>query len=375
MGVGEVARTVVLGGWSGGIHGDLAQNAALANLIGLKVESWCPVRQDLNKKGIQMVMFKPIIAVMLSFAVSMFYAGLVCGQNYPNKPIRIVTAEPGSANDFAARLIAQGLTASLGQQVIVENRSGDMPGAVVAKAVPDGYTLLVYGGGIWLLPLLRKSVPWDFVRDFSPVTLVMRSPNVLVVHPSVPVHSVQELIALTKAKPGELNYGSGAIGTSPDLAARLFTAMAGVNIVRINYRGTGPAVMALLGGQVQMIFTSTASIASHVKAGKVRALAVTSAEPSPLAPGLPTMATSGVPGYELTSKWAMFAPAGTPMVIINLLNREVARILTKTEVKERLFSNDAEAAGGSPEEFAATVKADIAKWSKLIRDEGIKAEE
>lgn len=315
-----------------------------------------------------------IVVATLLAAIAIPYAGAASSQQYPTKPVRIVTAQPGSGNDFASRLVAQGLTSALGQQVIVDNRSGDMPGELVAKAAPDGYTLLLYGNGVWLLPFLRDNVPWDPIKDFSPVIQVMYAPNVLVVHPAVPANSVQEFIALARAKPGQLNYGSGATGTSPHLTAELLNAMAGTQIVRINYRGTGPAITALLAGEVQMMFASTASVAPHVKSGRLRALAVTSTEPSVLAPGLPTMAASGLPGYEATSRWGIIAPAGTPAARIGLINREVGRILQTKKIADRLLSSGVEPAGGSPEAFARTVKSEMAKWGKVIRDRGIRAQ-
>ncbi len=213
--------------------------------------------------------------VMFSVGMMVFAAGAVSGQNYPNKPIRIVTTAPGSGTDMIARLIAQGSSASLGQPVIVDNR-GIIAVDLVAKAPPDGYTLLLYTNPLWIMPLLRHNVPWDPIRDFSPITLTSRQPSVLVVHPSVPVMSVKELIVLARAKPGELNYGSGSTGAPTHLAAELFKAMAGVDIVRIPFKGGGLAINALIGGEIQLMFGVPAAVTPHVKSGKLRALAVTS---------------------------------------------------------------------------------------------------
>ena len=215
-----------------------------------------------------------------------------CGfaQTYPNKPIRLITAEAGGGGDLVARLIAQELTTALGRPMVVDNRAGFLSIEAVDKAAPDGYTLLLYGSSMWVVPLLRSTVSWDVLKDFSPITMPAYSPNILVVHPSVPVRSVRDLIALARARPGELNYASGAIGSSNQLAAELFKYMAKLNIVQVNFKGTGPALNGVMTGQVQLIFINQASVAPQIKAGRLRAIAVTSAQPSALAPGLPTMA-------------------------------------------------------------------------------------
>jgi tripartite-type tricarboxylate transporter receptor subunit TctC len=298
------------------------------------------------------------------------------GHDYPNKPVRIVTADVGGATDVAARLIAQGLAGGLGQQVLVENRGGSViiPAQVVAKAPPDGYTLLVYGSTIWLLPLMQDDVPYDPVRAFSPITLAVSMPTVLVVHPSLPAKSVKELIAFAKAKPGQLNYGSSGSGGVNHLSPELFKAMAGVDIVRVFYKAASTALNDVIGGQVHLMFPPTGSGMPHVKSGRLRALAVTSAQPTALAPGLPTMAASGLPGYESALLLGVFAPAGTPPTLITRLNREIVRVLNRPEVKERLFNAGAETIGGSPEHLVATVNADIARWGKVIKDAGIRAD-
>lgn len=223
-------------------------------------------------------------------------------QSFPSKPIRIVTAEAGGSSDFASRLIAQWLTSVLGQQVIVDNRGasgGIIAAQMVAKSQPDGYNLLFYGSNIWLMPFLRDSIPYDPIRDFSPVSLTNMSPNVLVVHATVAAHSVKELMVLAKSKPGELNYASGGTGSSNHLAAEMFKSMACVNVVRVPFKGAGPAISDLLSGQLQMAFFTPPSVAPHIRSGRLRALAVTSAQPTALLPGLPTMAAAGLPGYEL----------------------------------------------------------------------------
>ena len=294
-------------------------------------------------------------------------------QAYPNKVVRIVTAEPGGGNELAARLISQGLTTSLGQQVIVESRGGGS-GAIamqtVAKAAPDGYTLLLFSSSLWVLPLM-KEVPWDTFRDFAPIVLAASAPNVLVVHPALPVKSVRELLALAKSKPGKLDYASGASGAAAHLSAELFKSLAVVNIVRITYKGTGPGLNALMGGEVQLMFPAAGAVVSHVKSGRLRALAVTSAKPSALAPGLPTIASAGLAGYEAVSNYGLFAPAKTPAAVIQLLNQEAARVLASAVTKERFYNAGVETVGSAPEEFAASIRADINRWRKVIKDAGI----
>ena len=301
-------------------------------------------------------------------------AGTTPAQTYPYKPVRIVTSEVGGSADFQSRLIGHGIAAALGQQVIVENRGGGViPGDTVAKALPDGYTLLYTGSAHWLLPLMRDNVPYDPVKDFAPITLPVRAPNLLVVHPSVPAQSVRELIALAKAKPGALNYGSGAPGSSSHLAPELFKAMAGVDIVHIPYKGTGPAINDLLGGQLQMMFPNAAAVMPHVKAGRLRALGVSSAQPSPLAPGVPTV-SAGLPGFESVSNLGIFAPARTPAAVIRRLNQEVVRYLQTAEAKERMLNAGVETVGSTPEQLAAVVNAEMARMGRIIKSVGIRAD-
>ncbi len=310
------------------------------------------------------------IAVTLLAAASAAF-----GQDYPGKAIRIVAPEAGGGADFAARLIALGLSASLGQQVIVDNRGGGViPGEVVAKAAPDGHTLLYHGSSLWLMPFLRDNLPWDPVRDFAPVTLAVIYPNLIVVHPSLPVNSVRDLIALAHARPGELNYASGVPGSSPQLAAEMFKAMARADIAGINYRGAGPAIIALMSGQVHLSFSNAGAVAPHLKTGRLRALAITSAQPSALFPGLPTVAGAGLPGYESVAMSGMFAPARTPAAIVNRLHREIARELNKPEVRERFATAGVETVGSTPEQFAATIKSEMARMGKVIRYAKIRAE-
>jgi tripartite-type tricarboxylate transporter receptor subunit TctC len=310
-----------------------------------------------------------------ALAALTFVHGDAWAQEFPSKPVHIVTSEPGGGNDFAARMIAQALSVSLGQQVIVDNRggaSGAIAGELVAKAPPDGYMLLLYGSNIWLLPFLRNNVPYDPLRDLAPITLAVRAPNILVVHPALPVKSAQELIALSRKRPGALNYGTGAIGSSSQIATELFKAMGKLNILQIPYKGNGIALNALIAGEVQLAFATPGSVAAHIKSGRLRALAVTSPQPSPLLPGLPTVASAGLPGYEATSIVGMFAPAKTPEAVIARLNQETVRVLNRAEVKERFLQSGVETVGSTPEEFGAVVRSEMARLGKVIREANIR---
>ncbi|HKA40566.1 MAG TPA: tripartite tricarboxylate transporter substrate binding protein [Burkholderiales bacterium] len=308
---------------------------------------------------------------VLAFAT----ATVAYSQNYPTRPVRIVTAGVGGSSDFASRVIAQAISGPLGQQVIVDNRpSGVIPGEIVAKSPPDGYTLLVSSNLLWIQPFLRGNMPYDAARDFLPISQTNRQPSLVVVHPSLPVRTMKEFIALVKARPGELNYAAGAIGSQDHLAAELFKSMAHVNIVGIFYK-TGATRMAdLVGGHVQLSFSTGGTVMPHVRSGRLRALAVTSAQPTPLAPGIPTVAASGVPGYEAIQILGVFAPARTPAAIIGRLNQEIVRALGEHEVKERFLSSGVETVGTSPEEFAAVIGSDSAKWERLIKATGIRAD-
>ena len=311
-----------------------------------------------------------LVAELMSVAIMVLCAAAGRAQDhYPSKIVRIVTAAPGSNNDWGARLLGDEISPSLGHRVIVENRGG-LAAEVVAKAQPDGYTVLFYGPAAWTLQLFR-GVGYDPVRDLAPVTLAMSSPIVLVVHPSLPVKSVKELIALARARPGDLNYASGTIGATPFIAGELFKFMAKVKIERVPYSGTGPSVIGLLGGEVEIMFPGAGSVWHFVQQNRLRALGVASAKPSALTPGLQPVALA-VPGYEATSNIAFFVPAKTPAAIVSRLHRELVLALGKADVKERLLKGGVEAVGSSPEELGAYVKADIAKIEILMRNAGIK---
>ena len=295
-------------------------------------------------------------------------------QTFPVKPIRIVTTEAGSGTDFGARMVAQCISGPLGQQVVVENRGGVMPNEVVARALPDGYTLVHNGSALWLLPFVQSDLGWNVQRDFIAVSMTDQSPNVLLVQPSRPVKTVQELIALAKAKPGELNYARAAPAGPTHFSAELFNTMAGIKITPIPYKGGGPAVIGLLSNQAHMMFAPAAVAMPHVNSGKLRGLAVTTAQASPLFPHLPTMSASGLPGYEYVAMFGEFVPAGTPAVIVNRLSTEIQRCMQKPEVKEKFLSAGVESVGTTPERFAAIVKFEMTKWGKLIKDAGIRAD-
>jgi tripartite-type tricarboxylate transporter receptor subunit TctC len=313
------------------------------------------------------------LSTVVSVVVAVF-SHSVEAQEFPARPVRVVTSALGGSADLVARLIAQGLTASLGQQVIVDNRpTGIVPGETLVKAVPDGYTLLFHGSSLWMAPLMQK-VPYDPVKDLAPISLAASTPNIVVVHPTVAAKSVKELIALAQAKPGTLNYGSGATGSSSHLAAELFKYMARVNVARVPYKGQGPAVIALLGGEVQISFATSGSVAGHLKSGKLRALGIATPKPSALAPGLPTVAESGLPGYQSASNAGMFAPARTPASLISLLNRHIVQALNKAEAKDVLFKDGTEVIASSPQEFAAAIKAEMTSLGKVIKAAGIREE-
>ena len=314
---------------------------------------------------------RPLIRMFWA-GVFVFVSGVVWGQDYPSKPIRIIAGGAGGASDFTARLIAQGISGPLGQSVTIDNRGGNQQ-LLLLSAAPDGYTLLIAGNSLWIAPLLRK-MPYDAVQDYSPISMASRTPNLLVVHPSVPAKSVRELIALAKARPGELNDSTGGVGGSGHLAGELFKTLANINIVAVPYASSSQEVAELVAGQVQLsLGASPAQVMGQVKLGKLRALAVTTTGASPLAPGLPTVAAT-VPGYEAETSYGIFAPAKTSASVIHRLNLEIVRALTTTQSKERMFSNGFEVVGNSSEQYAGTIKSEIAKWSKVIKEGGIKVE-
>jgi tripartite-type tricarboxylate transporter receptor subunit TctC len=309
----------------------------------------------------------------LSLVIITFTVNGVFAQSYPNKPIRMIVAfAPGGPNDIRARLIAPMLTESLGQQVVVENKAG-ADGAIgaemAAKSAPDGYTLFYCEiASVTITPNLYKKVRYDPIKDFEPITQTGSSPFTLLVNPSLPVKSVKDLVALAKSKPGQLNYGSGA--SLFYLAMERFKLMTGINMVHIPYKGSGPSMTALVSGEVSVAFDTTFTPIPHVKAGRLRAIAICINKRSAAIPDVPTMAESGFP-FEATAWSGVLAPAGTPKEIVKRLNTEIVKILHMPSVKERFFSVGDEIVAGTPEQFAAHIKAELEKYAKVIKDCGI----
>ena len=311
-------------------------------------------------------------ALAVPGAVSGQPASTGAGAAYPVKPIRIITSEAGGGSDLAARTIAQGIAGSLGQAVVVENRTASLAPELVAKAPADGYALHVNGTAFWLGPLIRKAA-YHPVNDFATITILTIAPTIFVVHPSLPVKSVRELISLARARPGALNYGSASVGSSSHLGMELFKSMAGIDIVHIPFKGTGSAMIGLIGGQVQLMSSPPSTVAPHTKSGKLRAVAVTSAQPSALFPELPTVAAT-VPDYEAVTRTGVWAPARTPASVINRLNQEIVRAFGQADVKDMYFKLGYEVVGSTPEQMLATVKSEMASLGKVIRDAGIREE-
>lgn len=294
---------------------------------------------------------------------------------FPTKPIRLVIGfAPGGGTDTTARALSTKLSASLGQQVVVDNRpghSGTIAAEIVAKATPDGHTVLLGTIALVINPSLTAKMPFDTLKDLAPVTRAANSTNILVVHPSVAAKSVKELIALAKST--RLNAGSSGIGGTGHLAVELFNLQAGVKITHVPYKGGGPAMLDLLGGNIHLIFATAASSIGHIKAGKIRALAVTTSQRSALVPDLPTVAEAGVPGFEANNWNGFLVPAKTPRPIIDRLNKELTAVLNSPDIKETLFKQGLDVAPGTPEEFGAYMRSEMAKWAKVIKAAGIQA--
>ncbi|OGA47611.1 MAG: hypothetical protein A3F74_23010 [Betaproteobacteria bacterium RIFCSPLOWO2_12_FULL_62_58] len=298
---------------------------------------------------------------------------------YPTKPIRFVVPFPAGGNtDILARTIANSLSETWKQRLILDNRAGAGGGIgteIVAKAPPDGYTILLGTiGSISINPSLYKNLPYDPLRELAPITLLSSNPLVALVHPSVPVRSIQELIALAKAKPQSLNYGSGGSGTSTHLSVELFKSMAGIKATHVPYRGAPLAATSLMGGEISMMFDNLAPALPNIRYGRVRALAVTSATRSSVLPGLPTVRESGLPGYAVTGWYGILVPAGTPAAIITKLNGDILAALKTQEVKNRLRNDGAEAIGSTPAAFSEYIKSEIKKWADVIRKSGARVD-
>jgi tripartite-type tricarboxylate transporter receptor subunit TctC len=300
------------------------------------------------------------------------------GQAYPSRPVRLIVPQSaGGSTDVVARVIAQRMTETLRQNVIVDNRpgAGSLNGTeLVAKAVPDGHTVLVVAASFTINPAIRKDLPFDPVRDFTPVSQLVTLPHILVVHPSVAAASVKELVALAKAKPGVLNYGISGIATSTHMAGELFMHMTGVQMVSVPYKGGAPGMTALLGGQIQLYFATISTAIPHIRSGKLRALGVTTAKRSVAAPEFPTIAEAGVPGYEHSSWVGMLAPAKLPQGVLSKINGESVKAVQSPDVKTLLLRDGLEAVGNSPREFDRIIKIEIAKWAKVAKIANIKAD-
>jgi tripartite-type tricarboxylate transporter receptor subunit TctC len=319
------------------------------------------------------------IAMLAAAVPATFGSAPALAQNYPNKPIRIIIAQaPGSATDVIARVVGNRLTEGLGQPIVVEARPG--AGGVVgteaaARSAPDGYTLFMANNSTHgSNPAVYPKLPYDAVKDFAPISFVASVPYVLVVDPSLPVKSVQEFIALAKSSPGKMNYASAGNGSTHHFCGELLKSMAGIDMQHIPYKGSGPGIAGLLGGEVSMMFANVADIGSQIKSGKVKALAVTSPRRAATLPDVPTMPEAGLTEFEITSWFGLLAPAGTPAAIIGRLNAEMAKVLARPDVKATLAAQGLEVAASSPEQFAGHIRSEIARFTKIARAAGIKAE-
>jgi tripartite-type tricarboxylate transporter receptor subunit TctC len=316
-----------------------------------------------------------------------FYAGVLAAlvtaaasaqAPYPNRAVRLVVpSSAGGGSDIVARIVAPKLSERLGQQVIVDNRAGAgtmIGGEVVAKAPPDGYTLLMGISTLATNPAIYRKVPYNALTDFSPITLALSAPNILVAHPSIPVKNVKELIWFSEARPGQLNFGSAGTGTNPHLSMELFLSMARLKMVHIPYKGSAPAMTDLLGGQVAVMTATMLTAIPHVRSGRLRALGVTSIQRTAVAPDVPTIAESGIPGYEAVQWYGVLAPTQAPKEIITRLHRDLSSILHTAEVKERFAADGGDPGGNTPEEFARYIKTETEKWARVVKEAGIKAE-
>jgi tripartite-type tricarboxylate transporter receptor subunit TctC len=297
-------------------------------------------------------------------------AGIALAQNYPVRPVRIVTATPGGGNDYLARIIAPALGTALGQQVIVDNRASRLVGGIVARSNPDGYTLVVGGGTMQFVPLMEKA-DYELLADFAPISQLERSPNVLVVQPSLKVNTVKELVALARSKPGALLYGTGGPGGSLHVCGEMFMLATGTKISRVPYKSTGPALLGLLTGEVHLVFATPGGAMSHIKDGRLRALGITSAQPFALIPGVPTLVSQGLKDYDLDTIGFIMAPAKTSASLVKLLNRHIVQIMQQADVKERMAGGGSEVVTGTPEQLAAKLRSDDARMRSLFKHIGL----
>jgi tripartite-type tricarboxylate transporter receptor subunit TctC len=319
-------------------------------------------------------------AAVAAIALTLFTSGPSTGAEpaYPNKPIRfIVPVPPGGGSDFFARTIGTKLSEAVQQPVVIDNRagaSGNLGAEIVARGVADGYTIIILTIGLATNPAIYKKLPFDAINDFAPVTLVAAVPHLLVVNPKVPAKSVKELIALAKASPGKLNYASAGVGTPFHLAPELFKVQTGTNIVHVPYKGGGPAIADVIGGQIDLAFGNLVAVLPHVRAGTLRALGITTAKRSPAAADIPTIAEAGVPGYDFAAWFGIFSAARTPRIIVGRLNTEIVRALESPATKERLTNSGADVTTSTPEALADYLKSETAKWTRVLKEAGIKPE-
>ena len=316
--------------------------------------------------------------VLLGCLLSLAPGG-VYTQEYPAKPIRVIVAfPPGGTSDIVGRLVGLKLTDALGRQTIIDNRpgaGGAIGNEIAAKASPDGYTLIIgHIGTLAVNPTLFPKLAYDPVKDFQPITLISKAPSIMVVHPSLPVKSVKEFIALARAKPGALVYGSPGNGSAGHLLMAYFSMAAKIELLHVPYKGTAPALMDLIAGQTSTVFTGVPGILPHVKAGKLRVIGVSTAKRLDSLPDVPTVAESGLPGFEVTQWWGVLAPAGTPRAIVMKLNETLRKALTSADMRSRLAADGAEPAGSTPEEFHALIKGEIARWAPVIKASGARPE-
>ena len=315
---------------------------------------------------------------VLSAGVAMLAIGAGTGmaaESYPSKPVRFVVGPgPNSGTDIMARAIAQKLSERFGQSVLIDNRpgaGGTIAINAVAKSPPDGYTLLFVSGSLVVHPWIYKKLPYDVERDLAPITLIGVVPQVLVVHPSLPARTVKEFVALAKARPGEINYGSGGVGSTGHLAGELLQTSAGIRLTHVPYKGAGPAAVDVIAGQIQMLFTSAVNALQHGRTGRLRLVAVTTTKRAAAMPDVPTIAESGVPGYELKTWYGMLAPAGTPRPVVMRVNEGLTGVLTQPDVQRRLTLDGVEPMPGTPEQFAGMIRSELARLSKIVKIAGI----
>ncbi|MGZ8153806.1 MAG: Bug family tripartite tricarboxylate transporter substrate binding protein [Burkholderiales bacterium] len=315
-------------------------------------------------------------AVMLAGAVIAASVVSALAQSYPTRPIRLVVASsPGGASDILARTLAQKMSEDLGQQVVVDNRggaSGVIGTDIVAKALPDGYTLLIIQPSLTINPSMIRKLPYDAVKDFAPVSLVVDAAQIMTCNAALPVKSVKDLIALAKAKPGTLMFGSPGVGTSPHLTAELFKLQAGVDMPQVLFKGSGAAYVSLISGEVSVAFSTVLSAIPHVKSGRIRALGVTTKKRVSVLPDIPTIAEAALPEFDTSQWFGILAPARTPRPIVDRLNKSLARSANSPDVKSRFAAEGVEVVASTPEEFAVVIKRELAQWAKVIKAAGIK---